>query len=93
MDKDKFIEQVAKEAHKRLCTRLNHIRPNQWENLEEYQRQRVREDVLMLFDITGYFEIVEALKRIIDDLPQNRDWLDPMVERIAKEALRKAGVL
>lgn len=35
-------------------------------------------------------ELLEALKRIVEDLPAKRDWLDPAVERAAKEAIRKA---
>lgn len=33
----------------------------------------------------------EALKGIMDALPTNRDWLDPVLERMAKEAIAKAG--
>ena len=29
-------------------------------------------------------EAIDVLKLIIDDLPKNRDWLDPDVEKVAK---------
>lgn len=29
-----------------------------------------------------------VLKRILDDLPQNRDWLDPDLEKIARELVK-----
>lgn len=32
----------------------------------------------------------EVLKRIIEELPHNRDWLDPTVERMAKDAIAKS---
>ena len=35
-------------------------------------------------------DMYEALRAIISDLPSNRDWLDPVVERAAKDALKKA---
>ena len=35
-------------------------------------------------------ELYEALRSIINDLPSNRDWLDPTIERVAKDALKKA---
>ena len=35
-------------------------------------------------------DMYEALRAIITDLPSNRDWLDPVVERAAKAALKKA---
>lgn len=28
------------------------------------------------------------LKRILDDLPQNRDWLDPDLEKVARELVK-----
>lgn len=31
-----------------------------------------------------------VLNRIVGDLPEKRDWLDPMIERCAKAAIRKA---
>lgn len=30
----------------------------------------------------------DILKRIINDLPQNRDWLDPNIEKIARELIK-----
>ena len=35
-------------------------------------------------------DIYECLRSIINDLPLNRDWLDPELEWRAKQALRKA---
>ena len=35
-------------------------------------------------------ELFYALKCILDELPTNRDWLDPVTEAIAKQALAKA---
>lgn len=35
-------------------------------------------------------DMYEALRALITDLPSNRDWLDPVVERAAKDALKKA---
>lgn len=35
-------------------------------------------------------ELLEALEQIIGDLPSRRDWLDPEVENVAREAIRKA---
>lgn len=34
-------------------------------------------------------QLLWALKRIMQDLPRRRDWLDPEVEQIAKETLAK----
>ena len=36
-------------------------------------------------------DLYEALRRIMDELPQKRDWLDPVLEQEAKAALAKAG--
>jgi hypothetical protein len=35
-------------------------------------------------------ELYEALSQIISDLPTRRDWLDPVLEKMAKAALAKA---
>ena len=35
-------------------------------------------------------DLLYALEQIINDLPTNRDWLDPEIERFAKEALARA---
>lgn len=35
-------------------------------------------------------DLLEALKQIIDSLPQRRDWLDPVIEAMAKDAIAKA---
>lgn len=35
-------------------------------------------------------DLYEALNRIIAELPSNRDWLDPVLEAQAKDALEKA---
>lgn len=35
-------------------------------------------------------ELYYALQSIVDDLPSSRDWLDPVIERTAREALKKA---
>lgn len=43
-----------------------------------------------VFLISAAPELYEALRAIITDLPSNRDWLDPVVERAAKDALKKA---
>lgn len=40
--------------------------------------------------ITAAPDLYAALKAIIDDLPISRDWLDPVNERWAKDALKKA---
>lgn len=34
--------------------------------------------------------LYEALSRIVDDLPSNRDWLDPTLEAMARAALKAA---
>jgi hypothetical protein len=34
--------------------------------------------------------LLYALQQIIGDLPANRDWLDPNIERMAKDAIAKA---
>lgn len=31
------------------------------------------------------------LRQIVNDLPTNRDWLDPDVERVARAALKQGG--
>ncbi len=35
-------------------------------------------------------ELLEALKRIVRELPTRRDWLDPVTEAFAKDAIKKA---
>lgn len=35
-------------------------------------------------------DLLFALKQIIQDLPSKRDWLDPVLERMAKDAIAKA---
>jgi hypothetical protein len=35
-------------------------------------------------------ELLFALKRLVDELPTKRDWLDPLLEAIAKDAIAKA---
>jgi hypothetical protein len=35
-------------------------------------------------------EMFEALKSILDDLPTHRDWLNPDIERMGHEAIKKA---
>jgi hypothetical protein len=35
-------------------------------------------------------ELLEALESIIGELPTNRDWLNPILERAAKDAIAKA---
>jgi hypothetical protein len=35
-------------------------------------------------------ELLEVLKQIVNDLPTKRDWLDPVVELMAKDAIAKA---
>ncbi len=36
-------------------------------------------------------ELAGALRRIINDLPSRRDWLDPAIEREARAALARVG--
>lgn len=43
-----------------------------------------------VFFISAAPDMYEALRAIINDLPSNRDWLDPTLERVAKDALKKA---
>ena len=38
------------------------------------------------------WDLIEALRRLIGELPIRRDWLDPVTEAIAKNALRKRGI-
>ena len=40
--------------------------------------------------MTAAPDLYAALNAIIDDLPISRDWLDPVNERWAKDALKKA---
>lgn len=35
-------------------------------------------------------DLLYALKQIVQDLPANRDWLDPVIELAAKDAIAKA---
>lgn len=35
--------------------------------------------------------LILVLKRIINDLPAKRDWLDPEIKRAARELLKKVG--
>jgi hypothetical protein len=35
-------------------------------------------------------ELLWSLERIIEALPKNKDWLDPDVEKVARDAIRKA---
>lgn len=35
-------------------------------------------------------DLLFALKRIVQDLPKKRDWLDPAIERHAREAIKAA---
>lgn len=37
-------------------------------------------------------DLLDALKMLISNLPINRDWLNPDVERYARAAIAKAGV-
>lgn len=46
------------------------------------------EEMSQLREENKYIKFV--LKRIIDDLPVNRDWLDPDLERAAKEIIKAA---
>jgi hypothetical protein len=34
--------------------------------------------------------LLHCLKQIINDLPANRDWLNPDIERLAKQAIANA---
>lgn len=36
---------------------------------------------------------IHLLKRIIDDLPSNRDWLDPSIEREARSLIHSLNVV
>jgi hypothetical protein len=38
-------------------------------------------------ELSGLLEAKRLLRRIIADLPQRRDWLDPQVEKAAKALL------
>ena len=40
--------------------------------------------------VNSHHALVEALGSIINDLPSNRDWLDPALEGFAKKALEEA---
>lgn len=35
-------------------------------------------------------ELLKALARIMNELPAKRDWLDPVLEKMAREAIKKA---
>jgi hypothetical protein len=35
-------------------------------------------------------DMLEALERIVTDLPSRRDWLDPDIEKLARAAIAKA---
>ena len=39
----------------------------------------------------GTGELTRLLRRILDELPKKRDWLDPTLEREAREAIRNFG--
>ena len=51
-------------------------------NLQEAVRSSVRRDASE--------SMLWALSRIIEDLPAQRNWLDPDVERIARYSIQKA---
>jgi hypothetical protein len=36
--------------------------------------------------------LVEALYAIVRDLPSNKDWLDPVTEALARDALKTPGI-
>ena len=80
MDKNAIVLKVAKD------TNVNHEKMNGLKQIVDEDR------ILEILEAAGFFEAIEALKQIMNDLPLNKDWLNPMVEQMARDALRKAGV-
>lgn len=42
--------------------------------------------------IEDYNYLRGILKRIISDLPNNRDWLDPQLEQMAKDVIQESEI-
>ena len=74
----------CQQHHPDTIASKSEARKKQW---EEEDMNRAKGESLR----NAEHESLIILKAIINDLPTSRDWLDPEIEKAAREVIKKAG--